>query len=138
MASTDWTYLNDGLDIATAEENVFDLLRQYERDGRRFDAIVLDPPAFAKSRDAIEAGRRAYKEINLRGLKLLRPGGRLVTCSCSAHMDRAGFEGMLAEAAADARRFVRVIERRSAAPDHPTLVTAPETDYLKVLFAEAH
>jgi 23S rRNA (cytosine1962-C5)-methyltransferase len=130
--------VENGLDIATAEENVFDLLRQYERDGRRFDAIVLDPPAFAKSRDAIEAGRRAYKEINLRGLKLLRPGGRLVTCSCSAHMDRAGFEGMLAEAAADARRFVRVIERRSAAPDHPTLVTAPETDYLKVLFAEAH
>jgi len=129
---------DNGLDITPVEENVFDLLRQYERDGRHFDAIVLDPPAFAKSRDAVDAGRRAYKEINLRGLKLLRPGGRLVTCSCSAHMDRAGFEAMLAEAAADARRFVRVIERRSAAPDHPTLVTAPETDYLKVLFAEAH
>jgi 23S rRNA (cytosine1962-C5)-methyltransferase len=129
---------DNGLTIETAEENVFDLLREYERAGRRFDAIVLDPPAFAKSRDSVEAGRRAYKEINLRGLKLLRPGGRLVTCSCSAHMDRAGFETMLAEAAADARRFVRILERRSAAPDHPTLVTAPETDYLKVLFAEAH
>ena len=124
--------------IDRVEANVFDLLRTYEREGRRFDTVVLDPPAFAKSRDAIDAGRRAYKEINLRGLKLLRPGGLLVTCSCSAHMDRAGFEHMLADAAGDARRFVRILERRSAAPDHPSLVTAPETDYLKVLIAEAH
>ncbi len=124
--------------ITPVEENVFDLLRTYERDGRRFDTIVLDPPAFAKSRDSVDAGRRAYKEINLRGLKLLRHGGTLITCSCSAHMDRAGFEHMLAEAAGDARRFVRILDRRSAAPDHPTLVTAPETDYLKVLIAEAH
>ena len=129
---------DNGLSVATACENVFDLLRAYEREGRHFDTIVLDPPAFAKSRQSVEAGRRAYKEINLRALKLLRPGGLLVTCSCSAHMDRAGFEQILALAAADARRFVRVLERRSAAPDHPSLVTAPETDYLKVLFAEAH
>lgn len=129
---------DNGLPVDTACENVFDLLRACERDGRRFDTIVLDPPAFAKSRQSVEAGRRAYKEINLRALKLLRPGGLLVTCSCSAHMDRAGFEQMLSEAAADARRFVRVLERRSAAPDHPSLVTAPETDYLKVIFAEAH
>ena len=128
----------NGLTVETVEENVFDLLRTYERDGRTFDTIVLDPPAFAKSRDSVDAGRRAYKEINLRALKLLRKDGTLITCSCSAHMDRTGFERMLGEAAADARRFVRIIERRSAAPDHPTLVTAPETDYLKVLFAQAH
>jgi 23S rRNA (cytosine1962-C5)-methyltransferase len=126
----------NGLNVRCLEENVFDYLRACEAEGHRFDTIVLDPPAFAKSRDAVDAGRRAYKEINLRALKLLRPGGLLVTCSCSAHMDRASFDVMLTEAAADARRWVRVLERRSAAPDHPALATAPETDYLKVLIAE--
>ena len=116
--------------------NVFDMLREHERSGRRFDTIVLDPPAFVRARKAVDAGRRAYKEINLRAMKLLNSGGRLVTCSCSAHMSRADFEAMVAEAAADAQRWARVIERRSAAPDHPSLLTATETDYLKVLFIE--
>ncbi len=97
---------------------------------------MLDPPAFVKSRAAVESGRRAYKEINLRAFKLLRAGGRLITCSCSAHMRRPDFELTVAEAAADAHRFARVIDRKSAAPDHPTLLTAPETDYLKVLMIE--
>ena len=129
---------HNGLTLETLEENVFDLVRVYEREGRTFDTIVLDPPAFAKSRTAVEAGRRAYKEINLRALKLLRRDGILITCSCSAHMERHSFESMVAEAAADAQRFVRIVERRSAAPDHPSLVTAPETDYLKVLIAQVH
>ncbi len=116
--------------------NVFDLLRENDRQGRRFDTIVLDPPAFVRARKAGDAGRRAYKEINLRAMKLLCPGGRLITCSCSAHLTRPDFEQVVAEAAADARRWARVIERRSAAPDHPSLLTAPETDYLKVLFIE--
>ncbi len=126
----------NALTVQTEEANVFDLLRAFERDGRAFDGVVLDPPAFAKSRKSADAGRRAYKEINLRALKLLRPGGRLVTCSCSAHMARADFERVVAEAAADAGRWVRVVERRGAAPDHPTLLGAPETDYLKTLFVE--
>ena len=104
---------------------------KHEEGGRKGKMGIGD-----RSRDAVDAGRRAYKEINLRALKLLRPGGLLVTCSCSAHMDRASFDVMLTEAAADARRWVRVLERRSAAPDHPALATAPETDYLKVLIAE--
>ncbi len=122
--------------LETVCDNVFELLRAYERDGRQFDTVVLDPPAFVKSRSALEAGRRAYKEINLRALKLLRPGGLLVTCSCSANMDRATFEATVADAAGDARRWARVIERRGPAPDHPSLLTAPETDYLKCLFVE--
>lgn len=126
----------NGLTVETACDNVFDLLRAAESDGRKFDGIVLDPPAFCPNRKAIEPGRRAYKEINLRAFKLLRPGGRLVTWTCSAHMQRADFEKVVAEAAADAGRFVRVIERRSASPDHPTLITVPETDYLKGLHLE--
>ncbi|MCB9547303.1 MAG: class I SAM-dependent rRNA methyltransferase [Myxococcales bacterium] len=126
----------NGLAVEAVEANVFDLLRDLEREGALFDTIVLDPPAFVPGRKAIEAGRRAYKEINLRALKLLVPGGRLVTCSCSAHMARADFERMVGEAAADAGRFARVIERRGPGPDHPTLITAPETDYLKALFVE--
>jgi 23S rRNA (cytosine1962-C5)-methyltransferase len=116
--------------------NVFDMLREHERIGRRFDTIILDPPAFVRSRKAVDAGRRAYKETNLRAMKLLNPGGRLVTCSCSAHLARADFEAVVAEAAADAHRWARVVERRGAAPDHPSLITASETDYLKVLFIE--
>ncbi|MFN3196821.1 MAG: class I SAM-dependent rRNA methyltransferase [Bradymonadia bacterium] len=123
--------------VTPLEANVFDQLRAYEAEGTTFDLIVLDPPAFAKRKSALKSGQRAYKEINLRALKLLRPGGRLITCSCSAQMTRPRFEEMLREAAADARRWVRILERRGAGPDHPTLITAPETDYLKVLVAEA-
>lgn len=128
--------VRNGLEVEAIEANVFDLLREFEQAGRRFPTIVVDPPAFVPGRKALEAGRRAYKEINLRAFKLLAPGGRLITCSCSAHMARADFELMVAEAAADAGRFARVIERRQAGPDHPTLLNAPETDYLKLLFLE--
>ncbi|MCA9547391.1 MAG: class I SAM-dependent rRNA methyltransferase [Myxococcales bacterium] len=123
----------NGLAIRTVGANVFDQLRAFEAEGRQFDGIVLDPPAFCPNRKAVPAGRRAYKEINLRALKLLKPGGRLVSWTCSAHMTRPDFEAVVAEAAADARRWTRVVERRSAAPDHPSLLTAPETDYLKGL-----
>jgi len=124
------------LDVEALEANVFDLLRAYAREGRRFDTIVLDPPPFARARKAVEAATRAYKEINLRAFKLLRPGGRLITASCSAHMTRSGFEAVVLTAAADAGVWAQVIERRGAPPDHPTLLTAPETDYLKVLFLQ--
>lgn len=124
------------LSVDTVEENVFDALRTYDREGRRFDTVVLDPPPFARSRKALPAARRAYKELNLRALKILRPGGLLVTCSCSAHVSGVDFERIVADAAADAKRWARVVDRRGAPADHPTLLLAPETDYLKALFIE--
>jgi 23S rRNA (cytosine1962-C5)-methyltransferase len=127
----------NGLDVRTECVNVFDRLRELEREARRFDVIVLDPPAFVKSRRDLAAGQRAYKELNLRALKLLLPGGHLLTCSCSANLDRAAFEQTVRAAAADARRWVRLLERRGAPPDHPVLLGAPETDYLKLLLLQA-
>ena len=124
------------LEVEAVEANVFDLLRAYERSGRRFDTIVLDPPPFAQARKAIEPATRAYKEINLRAFKLLRPGGRLITASCSAHMSRHGFEAAVLAAAADAGVWAQIVHRRGAPPDHPVLLTAPETDYLKALFVQ--
>lgn len=111
--------------------NVFDQLHEYDLQGKRFDTIVLDPPAFAKNRGAVAAALRGYKEINLRALKLLNPGGILVTCSCSYHVSEGMFLEMLAEAASDAGRGVQVIEKRTQARDHPILLTVPETYYLK-------
>ncbi len=99
----------------------------------KFDAIVLDPPAFAKSRRAVEGALRGYKELNLRAMRLLASGGTLVTCSCSHHVSLEAFWGAVAEAAADAGRRVQVLETRAAAPDHPEVVTLPETRYLKCL-----
>ena len=99
----------------------------------RFDAVVLDPPAFAKSKRAVDGAMRGYKEMNLRAMRLLAPGGTLVTCSCSHHVPLEAFWGAVAEAAADAGRRVQVLETRSAAPDHPEVVTLPETRYLKCL-----
>lgn len=99
----------------------------------RFDAIVLDPPAFAKSKRAVDGALRGYKELNLRAMRLLTPGGTLVTCSCSHHVNLEAFWNAVAEAAADAGRRVQVLETRSAAPDHPEVVTLPETRYLKCL-----
>ena len=95
--------------------------------------VILDPPAFAKNRDSIPAAQRGYKEINLRALKLLKPGGFLVTSSCSYHIPEALFLQILAEAANDARRNVVVVDRRTQAQDHPILLTMPETHYLKCL-----
>jgi 23S rRNA (cytosine1962-C5)-methyltransferase len=115
------------------EADAFDLLREFESTGRRFDTIVLDPPAFAKSKRAAEGAARGYKELNLRALKMLAPGGMLVTCSCSHHVSIADFSAILASAAADAGRRVQLLEARGAAPDHPAILTLPETSYLKCL-----
>jgi 23S rRNA (cytosine1962-C5)-methyltransferase len=100
---------------------------------RQFDVVILDPPAFTKSRSSIEGAARGYKEINLRGLKLVRPGGFLVTCSCSYHMDRELFASLVVDAARDAGRTIRQVDYRSQAKDHPILPAAPETGYLKFL-----
>jgi 23S rRNA (cytosine1962-C5)-methyltransferase len=123
------------VDFAVA--NAFDLLREQSEGGERYDTIVLDPPAFAKGKSSIDAALRGYKEINLRAFHLLSPGGVLVTCSCSFHVDDAQFEHTVLAAAADARRSVQVIERRGAARDHPTLLGVPETRYLTCLILRA-
>lgn len=115
------------------EADAFDLLRDWSDAGTQYDTIVLDPPAFAKSRRAVEGALRGYKELNLRALKMLRSGGVLVTCSCSQHISGADFTATVASAAADAGRRVRLLERRGAAPDHPVILTIPETEYLKCL-----
>ncbi|WP_211197724.1 class I SAM-dependent rRNA methyltransferase [Pyrinomonas methylaliphatogenes] len=113
--------------------NVFDALREFESQGERFDTIVLDPPAFAKNRASVPAAMRGYKEINLRALKLLNVGGVLITCTCSHHMTEHLFLEIIADAAADARRRVQIIEKRTQSSDHPVLVGVPETLYLKCL-----
>jgi 23S rRNA (cytosine1962-C5)-methyltransferase len=118
------------------EADVFDVLTQYAASRRRFDTIVLDPPAFAKSRATIEGALRGYKDINLRALKLLEPGGILITCSCSHHVTEAHLLQVLAEASLDAGKTLRVVERRTQAADHPLLLTVPETLYLKCLILE--
>ena len=119
------------------EADAFEILRDWSSAGERFHTIVLDPPAFAKTRRAVEGALRGYKELNLRALKMLRPRGLLVTCSCSHHIGWADFEGAVASAAADAHRRVRLLERRGAAPDHPVILNLPETEYLKCLVLEA-
>lgn len=118
------------------EANVFDLLNSFCLADRHFDAIVLDPPAFAKSRSSLDAAARGYKEINFRAMKLLSAGGTLVSCSCSHHMSEASLLEVIATAALDAGRTVRILERRTQAQDHPILLTAPETLYLKCLILE--
>jgi len=123
----------NGREIEWIEGNAFDLLKDYAAAGRQYDTIVLDPPAFAKSRTHLATALRGYKELNLRALKMLPPGGRLVTCSCSFHVNEADFLAIVAEAARDAHRAVRVVERRGQAKDHPVLLTVPETNYLKCL-----
>lgn len=111
--------------------NVFDELRELERRGDRFDTIVLDPPAFAKNKASVQKALSGYKEINLRALKLLRPGGFLVTCSCSYNVSESMFADVIASAAVDARADVTVVEKRMQGRDHPVLLTVPETFYLK-------
>jgi 23S rRNA (cytosine1962-C5)-methyltransferase len=111
--------------------NVFDELRELERRGEQFDTIVLDPPAFAKNKAAVPKALSGYKEINLRGLKLLKPGGYLVTCSCSYNVSESAFADVIASAAADAQVDVAVVEKRLQGRDHPVLMTVPETFYLK-------
>jgi 23S rRNA (cytosine1962-C5)-methyltransferase len=113
------------------EADVFDLLAGYVSARRQFQTVVLDPPAFAKSRRNLEDAARGYKEINLRALRLLKSGGILVTCSCSHHMSEADLLGLIAEASLDTGRTLRVLERRTQSQDHPILLTVPETHYLK-------
>ncbi len=129
--------LNQIGNVTFREANAFDVLKEYDQSGRSFDMVILDPPAFAKNRDSVPAAERGYKEINLRALKILRPGGYLVTCSCSYHLHESLFLSIVAEAAVDARRTVAVVERQSQARDHPILLTMPETHYLKCLTIRA-
>jgi 23S rRNA (cytosine1962-C5)-methyltransferase len=123
-------------DVDWVAGDAFQILRDWSEAGERYDAIVLDPPAFAKSKRAVEGALRGYKELNLRALKMLRPGGLLVTCSCSHHVSWTDLEGAVASAAADTSRRVRLLERRGAALDHPVVLTLPETEYLKCLILE--
>jgi 23S rRNA (cytosine1962-C5)-methyltransferase len=123
-------------EVDWVEGDAFEILRDWSDAGEKFDAIVLDPPAFAKTKRAVEGALRGYKELNLRALKMLRPGGLLVTCSCSHHVSWADFEGVVAAAASDAHRRAILRERRGAAPDHPVVLNLPETEYLKCLVLE--
>jgi 23S rRNA (cytosine1962-C5)-methyltransferase len=125
-----------GAQVEWVEGDAFEILRGWSDAGERFDAIVLDPPAFAKSQRAVEGALRGYKELNLRALKMVSAGGLLVTCSCSHHVGWADLEASVASAAADAHRRVRLLERRGAAPDHPVVLNLPETEYLKCLVLE--
>jgi len=118
-------------EIEWIEGNAFDLMKDYSSSGKQYDTIVLDPPAFAKSKKNLESALRGYKELNLRAMKMLRPGGVLVTCSCSFAVSEQDFLDVLNEAAQDAHRSVRILEKRTQARDHPILLGVPETYYLK-------
>jgi 23S rRNA (cytosine1962-C5)-methyltransferase len=120
-------------EIEWIEANAFDLLRDYAAAGRQYDTIVLDPPAFAKSKKNITTALRGYKELNLRAMKMLRPGGVLATCSCSFAVSEGDFLEMLNEAALDAHRTAAIVEKRTQAKDHPILLGVPETYYLKCI-----
>jgi 23S rRNA (cytosine1962-C5)-methyltransferase len=125
--------LNAVSNIEWKEANCFDFLKAADQAGERFDTVVLDPPAFARQRSNLDSALRGYKELNLRGLKILNPGGYLITCSCSYHVAEADFLEAIASAAVDAHRTVTVVERRTQGRDHPILLTVPETHYLKCL-----
>jgi 23S rRNA (cytosine1962-C5)-methyltransferase len=124
-------------EIDWIEANAFDLLRDWSDSGRKFGTIVLDPPAFAKSKRALPTALRGYKELNLRALKMLEPGGILVTCCCSHHVSPEDFQTMLADAARDAHRRIRLLEVRGQSRDHPVVAGIPETAYLKCVIAYA-
>jgi len=123
--------LNELPSIEWREGDVFEVLREFEREGRRFETVVLDPPAFAKTKSALPQALRGYKEINLRGMRLLASGGALLTASCSFHLRRPAFLAMLADAAADSGRRLRLERLLGQDVDHPELLTIPETGYLK-------
>jgi 23S rRNA (cytosine1962-C5)-methyltransferase len=116
--------------------NAFDHLRRLDREGARFGLVILDPPPFARSRDALDAAARGYNEVNLRAMRLLQPGGLLLTFSCSHHVTEAFFEEICRQAAADATVTLRVLDRLTQSSDHPVLLTVPETRYLKGLLLE--
>ena len=125
--------LNNATNIEWKEANCFDFLKGADQSGNRFDAVVLDPPAFARQRSNLDSALRGYKELNLRALKILNSNGYLITCSCSYHVAESDFLEAIASAALDAHRTVTVVERRTQARDHPILLTVPETHYLKCL-----
>lgn len=125
-------------EVEWIEADAFEFLREYEAAGEKFDTIVLDPPAFAKSKRAAEGALRGYKELNLRAMKMLKPGGTLITCSCSHHVSPEEFTAVVASAASDAGRRVQLLEARGAAPDHPAILTLPETTYLKCLICRGN
>ena len=129
--------LNQIANVSFRVENAFDALRQFADRGRTFDTVILDPPAFAKNKASLAAALRGYKEINLRSLKLLRPGGYLVTASCSHHLAEPEFLGLIAQAGLDAGKQLVVVERRTQSADHPILLTVPETSYLKLFILRA-
>ena len=129
-------HLNGIENVRFVEADVFDLLSNHRSAARRFQTIVLDPPAFAKTRSSLDGAARGYKEINLRALQLLDPGGILVTCSCSHHMNEAMLLDAVLATARDTRRTLRLLERRAQASDHPILPAIPETHYLKCLILE--
>ncbi len=131
LAAASETAELNGLEIGTVAGNAFDFLREQQSQGARYDMISLDPPAFAKNKHAVEKAYRGYKEINLRAMKMLEPGGLLFTSSCSYHLPPEGFEQMLEDAAMDAGRDVQIIERRFQSSDHPERVAFPEASYLK-------
>jgi 23S rRNA (cytosine1962-C5)-methyltransferase len=122
-------------DVEWVEANAFDLLRDYADAGRRYDTIVLDPPAFAKSKSNLETALRGYKELNLRALKMLRPGGILVTCCCSYHVSPVQYLDVVRVSAQDVHRNLRIVENRGQSKDHPILLNVPETEYLKCIIA---
>jgi 23S rRNA (cytosine1962-C5)-methyltransferase len=123
--------LNQVGNIEWREADAFDALREFERARERFDLIVLDPPAFAKSRSSVPAALRGYREINLRAMRILAPGGTLLTASCSFHVRLPQFLGMLAEAAGDSGRQIQLERVLGQPEDHPEVLTIPETGYLK-------
>jgi len=125
---------NGRRNVEAREANAFDVLHQLDREGERFDTVVLDPPGLAKRKEGPRTAMRAYRELNIRALRLLRPGGLLVTCSCSGKVKPPDFEEMLLGAADDVRRPIQILERRGPAADHPALGGLPETEYLKAYF----
>ena len=129
--------LNGAGNLQVVEQNAFDYLRDQAEQEPAWDLVVLDPPAFAKNKQSVPAARRGYKEVNLRALQIIRPGGVLVTASCSYHVSEAMFEEILLDAANDAGRPLQILERRGAGRDHPVLLGVPETRYLKCLVARA-
>jgi len=125
--------LNGFANLEWKEANCFDFLKAADQEKQRFDTVVIDPPAFARQKTSRESALRGYKELNLRAMKILNPGGYLVTCSCSFHVSEADLLEVIANAALDAHRTVVVVERRTQSRDHPILLTVPETHYLKCL-----
>jgi 23S rRNA (cytosine1962-C5)-methyltransferase len=121
----------NGHEIEWIEANAFDLLKDYAAAGHQYDTIVLDPPAFAKAQRNLETALRGYKELNLRALKMLRPGGILVSCSCSYHVSQSDFLEVISSAALDVHKSVRILEVQGQSRDHPVLLGVPETNYLK-------